>query len=356
MVRSLIRNRAAVALLTLEVAFSLAVAIHSAAIPVDLLRRARVHGALEPETLYAVTVWGEGNAEARLSSLASVTAVARVQRPVRVSSQIPQAVAAAASGRRAVAWTMGADERFPGVVGSPLREGRWPAEAGEVAITESLARALFAGTPPLGQTLLAPEPVRVTGVLADVVLANNWSVSAEHALLRPLAPVPHREVFLARAGADGFAGAARAALADRTLVKVERISERIALDSANASGTLWVIAFMVLLTVLVTALGAAAMVAALVTARTREIGLRRALGARRGQIVGHFVAEAGLIVGAGLLLGLVLTAALAHFAGTPSPVLVAAGVGLFTAVTLMAAWASARRAAAVAPSVAGRSV
>lgn len=354
MLRRLARNRTAALSLAVEIAFGLTVAVHSVAIPLDLLERARPEPGLAPESLWAVTAWGaQGQA---LAALPGVRAVSRVERPLQEPGQLPRPVRAADEGAGPIAWTMGADAGLLEVLGQPLRAGRWPAAPGEVAVSESLARALFGGGPAAGQLLFGPEPLRITGVVPDLVLANNWVPSPRHALLHPLAASGRRAVFMVRSEAADFPQRARAALAAAGPVKVERMTERLAFNNANATGTLYVIALMVALLLVVTALGAAAMVAHLVAARTREIGLRRALGAEQGAVVRHFVVETGLVVAAGLALGLVATALVATVASAPGPWLVASAAAVFAAVALFAAWLPARRAAAVAPSVAGRSV
>src|SRR5699024_535177 len=55
----------------------------------------------------------------------------------------------------------------------------------------------------------------------------------------------------------------------------------------------------------VTALGIAGLASFWVGQRTRSIGIRRAIGATRGDILHYFQAENFLIVGAGIVLGVV---------------------------------------------------
>jgi putative ABC transport system permease protein len=93
-----------------------------------------------------------------------------------------------------------------------------------------------------------------------------------------------------------------------------------------------------------------------VTERTREIGIRRALGARRADVLGQFLVEAVVLSSLGGLLGTLLgvgvTAAVAAWTGwatdiTAESVLLALafaiGVGVFFG------WYPARRAAALDP-------
>ena len=93
-----------------------------------------------------------------------------------------------------------------------------------------------------------------------------------------------------------------------------------------------------------------------VTERTREIGLRMAVGARGRDILGQFLIEAvtlSVIGGAiGVLLGAAATWAVGYFAGwqvamTPASVLLAAGFSGFVGVFF--GFYPARRASALLP-------
>jgi ABC-type antimicrobial peptide transport system permease subunit len=94
----------------------------------------------------------------------------------------------------------------------------------------------------------------------------------------------------------------------------------------------------------------------LVAERTREMGVRMALGAAPRAIVRHVVAGAGRLVAAGIVAGLMLTLALARvlrallFGVSPldAPALGAA-VTVLAIVALLAAIVPARRAASIDP-------
>ncbi len=97
------------------------------------------------------------------------------------------------------------------------------------------------------------------------------------------------------------------------------------------------------------------------TERTREIGIRRALGARRGDILRLVLAQAARIVMAGVLVGLVgawaLTRTMVHLLVgiSPSDPVTYLGVtGLLLGVALLACYLPARRAMKVDPIVALR--
>ena len=113
-------------------------------------------------------------------------------------------------------------------------------------------------------------------------------------------------------------------------------------------------------TLLVGGIGVANIMYIVVRERTREIGLRRAVGATRARIMRQFFAEALMIVliGAtlGLLLSLALVAALGglpikEFVGVPtiSPSVLAGTLVLLAAVAFAAGLMPARRAAALDP-------
>jgi putative ABC transport system permease protein len=98
-----------------------------------------------------------------------------------------------------------------------------------------------------------------------------------------------------------------------------------------------------------------------VAQRTREIGIRVALGARRAQVIALVVRQSAALTLVGIVLGLCGAAMLTRylegllFGVTPlDPVTFAAAAALFTLVALVAAYGPTRRATGVDPLVALR--
>ena len=107
---------------------------------------------------------------------------------------------------------------------------------------------------------------------------------------------------------------------------------------------------------LLAAIGIYGVMSYLVTQRTREIGLRLALGARRGAVLRMVLADAGRLVGVGLLLGIVvalaagpLLRALLFGVGPQDVATMAATSVALTLTALCAAYLPSRRAASVDP-------
>ncbi|HEX8942768.1 MAG TPA: ABC transporter permease [Gemmatimonadaceae bacterium] len=116
------------------------------------------------------------------------------------------------------------------------------------------------------------------------------------------------------------------------------------------------------LSVLLASVGLYAVVAFSVGQRTREIGIRIALGAARQRVVRLFVAEGvrlatiGLVAGLGLSMGLTRVVAAAFLGVASNHVATFALIAaLVTGVTILASWIPARRAAGVDPMAALRS-
>ena len=107
---------------------------------------------------------------------------------------------------------------------------------------------------------------------------------------------------------------------------------------------------------LLASVGIYSLISLVVTARTREIGVRIALGAGRGQIMRLIFAGAGRLLAAGILLGLALTTGAERliksvlFGVSPLDALtLGEGVLVLVTVTTIAAFLPARRAAEIDP-------
>jgi macrolide transport system ATP-binding/permease protein len=128
-----------------------------------------------------------------------------------------------------------------------------------------------------------------------------------------------------------------------------------ALSETNKTMT-FLLGSIALVSLLVGGIGIMNIMLVSVTERTREIGLRKALGARKNDILSQFLIEAVVVSVAGGLLGVLLgggvSLLLSSFAGwttsvSPESVLVAAGFSLAVGVGF-GLW-PARKAAALNP-------
>jgi putative ABC transport system permease protein len=116
-----------------------------------------------------------------------------------------------------------------------------------------------------------------------------------------------------------------------------------------------------LIALLLAAIGIFAVMANLVGERTREIGVRLAMGASRENVLGMILRRASWLTGIGLAVGLAMAFTLAHLVAnllrgvSSSDPVVFSGVTLAIALVAMAAsWMPARRAARLEPMVALR--
>ena len=116
------------------------------------------------------------------------------------------------------------------------------------------------------------------------------------------------------------------------------------------------------LVVAVALAGSLALASFSVAERTRQIGVRRALGASRGEIVRYFLFENLLLTSFGLGLGLALAVGLNHVLRLImadlklTPELVVVSMLVFIATGLLSALVPARRAALIPPWAATRTL
>ena len=112
---------------------------------------------------------------------------------------------------------------------------------------------------------------------------------------------------------------------------------------------------------LLAAVGIFGVMANLVGERTREIGVRLAMGAQREDVLRMILRRAGWLTGIGVCTGLVLAFGLAHgvanllYEVSPNDPVIFGSITLtITAIALLASWMPARRASGIDPMVALR--
>jgi putative ABC transport system permease protein len=256
----------------------------------------------------------------------------------------------------------------------PLSSGKQNPPPAEIILTQSLAQALFAHGSALGRTIYDADgnPLTIIGITRDYMGAVNVGsgMPVYYTALVPIQPgqpgfyallvrtQPGRRDQIMRA-AERHIGAAHrygAIAITKTLAAARDGFE------SNDRNIAILLTSVTALMLIVCCLGIFGLATFNVGSRTRQIGTRRAVGARRGDIVAHFLLENALILTAGALLGSVSALAvggwLTHRYGLPrlDIMYLLAGVGVLGTIGQLAAWQPARRAAAVPPSVATRTV
>jgi predicted permease len=242
------------------------------------------------------------------------------------------------------------------------------ANAARVAIVNQLlADRLWPGESPVGKTLPVSErepPLTVVGLVKTV---NNVIGPPFPLLYVPLAQRAHWGASLtvrARPGASVAAsieGEVRALEPLLPPVRVHTFDGQVAesLSALRLAST--VLAWLGGMALLLAAVGLSGLTACVVNERTREIGIRKALGASASQVLEIVLGGTLRLVGIGLAVGSVLALGAAQvvksiLVGSALDPLVLLGVPLALAATaLVAACIPARRALALDPMVALRS-
>ena len=143
--------------------------------------------------------------------------------------------------------------------------------------------------------------------------------------------------------------------------QTQTVSEMLAATLAQRGFALTLLKGFAALALLLAGLGLYGVLAYSVTQRTREIGVRMALGARPGQALALVARESAAVVGVGLFLGLAgalatarLFASLLFEVAPADPLALLAALLVLGAVALLATLVPARRAALVDPAIALR--
>lgn len=276
----------------------------------------------------------------------------------------------------------GADDRFTEVQGGELADGRWFTRnelkrgANVVVVQEALARRIFGRQNPIGkQVLVGGRPAEVIGlylppeniftpagsevgaIIPFEMLDHQFRIDKTNALWIPVKP------------RDGVAVPALIEAVTIALRETRglRPADQNSFDTITQDQVLGIftqltdVFFLVMLVLasvalLVGGIGVMAIMMVSVTDRTHEIGLRKALGATRGDILIQFLIEASTLTGIGgglgILVGLAMGAVISLVMGikaVPPFALTAIALAVSIAIGIIFGVIPARRAARLDP-------
>ena len=401
--RALMHNKTRFWLITLEVALTLAIVVNCLNLMMDMRTKMSRPTGLDEENLlvlktepfsadYDENDFIDSVRERDLDRLHSIPGV----RAVTAISAIPLSGGGSSTGRKALgseldtvnAPLFSVTGNALAALGVEISSGRnfvpedflYEKDEDEnpinrsVILTEALAGDLFPDGDALGQVIQNGEGQIQNTVIGIIErMHNSWPGSegdkAERVMLFPGNPGSQRRIQYMVRTEPGAIDSVFSEL-EKPILEVEpnrivTVETLIEIKDDNYQGSLALVKILgvvIILLVLVTSIGIVGLTAFSVTERTRQIGVRRALGATKGEVVRYFLVEnwmvtaMGLSIGIGLAYG--LNYGLTQIAGAPKIdlSLMAPSVIVLWIIGLLAALAPALRATNVLPEIATRNV
>lgn len=397
------RHKTAAALIVLEIALSCAIICNALfLIGGRLDRMNRVTGVAEDE-IVRVQVTGIGQDENDTALTRTDLAALRALPGVKSASVTNMVLYGGSSWNTGVfrnpdetqttlnaAMYLG-DARLPETMGLKLVKGRFFNEdemipwavANEpgvdiqipsVIITQSMADTLWPGEDPLGKRIYGGDDTgsQVVGVVEKMARPNDQGgyEAYHYSMIYPIdVPYTTGGNYLIRVDPQRREETLKAAVA----VLERNGPNRIILDQslltdmrrdfyAQDRAMSWMLVLVSVLLLVVTALGIVGLASFWVAQRTKQIGVRRALGATRAQVLRYFQLENFVLATLGIVIGMMLAYGLnqmmmerASLPRLPAMYLPIGAVVLWL-LGQLSVLGPARRAAAVPPAVATRSV
>ena len=237
-------------------------------------------------------------------------------------------------------------------------------------VTQALLNELFTDEDGLGKTIfLGDIPMKVIGVIKHA--KGPWLKDSRpnNVALIPYINPNISGNFLVRTAANERANIAKRIEDEmlenynkRVIIRIRGLDQDKAQYMAEDTLMMRMLIVLITILVLVTALGIFGLTLFNINKRTKQIGTRRALGARKSAIVNYFLVENALICIAGLFLGAISALLLGqllmqHFsiAALPSSYIAVTAIMVFT-MSLLAVFGPAKRAANISPSIATRTI
>ncbi|HUE90105.1 MAG TPA: ABC transporter permease [Vicinamibacterales bacterium] len=262
-------------------------------------------------------------------------------------------------------------------MGIPLVRGRAFTAADRLGrpavavVNEAAAELLWPGADPIGHNLTIGTRLSQGGDPAGgtvVAVARNVRDFGARGPLRPTLYLAHAQfpvdfftvTLKARGNPVALVEPSRALLAtldpDLPMFRVRTMEQFAANAVAQPRLYLTLIGIFAAAAMLLAAIGIYGVLAHDVAQRTREIGIRLALGANRREVVGLVVGQAAMLAAGGLMLGLILAFGASRlmrgllFGVEPGDLTTYVGVaGVLFAIALLASYLPARRASRVDP-------
>lgn len=235
---------------------------------------------------------------------------------------------------------MGADDGFTLIQGGELVDGRWftrnesAAGAPVVVLQEETARSLFGQERALGRqvriggrvltviglwqqpgNIFAPPGQSVGAVVTYRFMDRSYQIDRTNALFIPVKPRAGIRVAQAQSSVEMALREARR-LRPGDGNTFDLVTQDQILDTFNSLTSVFFLVMIVLsgVALLVGGIGVMAIMTVSVTSRTREIGVRKALGATRRDILLQFLVEASTLTGIGGVIGILVGLALGRAA------------------------------------------